>query len=316
MADQAAAGDPQSAGNPQQATHVAELGGGGSFLTGRATEPTAPQVSPAPSSTDQGKQAAPASQPGTEKTDASPKSELPGFSAAATPTLKGNPKFASAVSKFKTFDDFATAYMELESAAGTMVKVPGADATQEERDAFKVKISGAPDSPDKYELGTYDLPDGFSVNDEFAQGFRDLAHTLHLSPEEAKVAYAWSVERSVSTMRAAQAEATAKEQAQKEIEAADKARERDHILRELRKDWGSNAEKETNATIEFVQHLAKTNPTLIDDLNKTGFGNSLAGIRFFAQIAKDYRNHGFVGGDGGGREANAAEAMFGAPMKR
>lgn len=311
MAEQAAAQDPQSAGNPGTASNAVGNEGGGSLVTRLQTESAEPQdPGSKPSAGDSG-QAAPAGQQEATKTG-TPKSDLPGYAAAATAKLKGIPEYATHVSKFKTFDDMVSAHMELERKLGTMTTIPGPDATPEERAAFKAKVLGAPDSPEKYDLGTPDLPKGVELDESFAKASKELAHSLRLSPEDAKAIYKWAIDRSVSSLQAAQAKA----QEQAAIEAADQRRRDAATVAALRKDWGSDFAKQSAATSEFIKELGKTNPSLLEDLNRTGFGNSLAGIRFFAKIAKDYRDHDFIGGEGRILGLDAAEVMFGGSMKR
>jgi len=64
-------------------------------------------------------------------------------------------------------------------------KVPGAEATDEERAAFRVAMN-VPESADKYDFKLADLPEGMERDMELIDTFRDVFHTANISSEQAQ----------------------------------------------------------------------------------------------------------------------------------
>lgn len=89
--------------------------------------------------------------------------------------------------QWKSVDDAIKSYRDLEAHASKSLKVPGADATAEEWNAFYGKL-GRPESPDKYELklNTEAVPQDFPYDEKSAIEFRTWAHEAGLSPQQAQ----------------------------------------------------------------------------------------------------------------------------------
>lgn len=89
--------------------------------------------------------------------------------------------------QWKSPEDAIKSYRELEAHASKAVKVPGADATAEDWNAFYGKL-GRPESPDKYELklNTEAVPQDFPYDEKSAIEFRTWAHEAGLSPQQAQ----------------------------------------------------------------------------------------------------------------------------------
>jgi len=86
--------------------------------------------------------------------------------------------------KYKSVEELATAYKNLETKLGErpQLKVPGEDATEEERQAYTAelrKLNGVPDSVDKYGVKA---PDGF--DEEQFNGFLNFAHENGMTPAQ------------------------------------------------------------------------------------------------------------------------------------
>ncbi len=81
----------------------------------------------------------------------------------------------------------ADGYRNFEAHSRQTVKVPGADATAEEWNAFYGKL-GRPESPDKYELklNTEAVPQDFPYDEKSAIEFRTWAHEAGLTPQQAQ----------------------------------------------------------------------------------------------------------------------------------
>jgi len=89
--------------------------------------------------------------------------------------------------QWKSPEDAIKSYRELEAHASKALKVPGADATAEDWNAFYGKL-GRPESPDKYELklNTEAVPQDFPYDEKSAIEFRTWAHEAGLSPQQAQ----------------------------------------------------------------------------------------------------------------------------------
>jgi hypothetical protein len=282
--------------NPGQADVVTGKEGGGSLLTGLAVDAAEPQ-DPAASSTPADSQAAPDGQTQAAPASAKQAPELPGFSAAATKALKADPRFATLVGKFKSFDDMATAHMELESKLGNHVEIPTEKSTPEERAAFYKKL-GVPDTADQYALEQMDLPPGLAYNAEVEGKFREKAIELHLDPSQAAGIYGWANQLAVDAHVAAE---------------ADRKREMTETVAALRKEFGSATQAELASVNRFVKEMGANIPGLAADLEATSFGNKGSAIRLFARIAKDYANHRLASGEGGvgASPDSPAQTLFG-----
>lgn len=158
-------------------------------------------------------------------------------------------------------------YGELEKMHGGSVKLPAADAPEEEKRAFYTKM-GVPESPDKYELK---FPDGTRVDDTFLGSFRTQAHQLGITPAQAQGLAAWWTEQNQGM-----------EQGQ---EAASVA-QRDKWTSELKNELGYTY----NRTISQASQILATilegdqNHEMIGLLNKTGLGDNPTLIKFMASL--------------------------------
>lgn len=81
------------------------------------------------------------------------------------------------LSKFQKLGDLAKGYANLEKKLGNSVNIPGEDATAEETKAFYAKL-GVPESAE-----------GYSIKDEKAGTFRELAFSNNLTDRQAKALY-------------------------------------------------------------------------------------------------------------------------------
>lgn len=89
--------------------------------------------------------------------------------------------------QWKTADDAIRSYRELETHASKALKVPEADASADDWNAFYGKL-GRPETPDKYELklNTEAVPEGFPYDEKSAIEFRTWAHEAGLTPAQAQ----------------------------------------------------------------------------------------------------------------------------------
>lgn len=92
--------------------------------------------------------------------------------------------------KFENQEALVTAYTEIESRMGSMVHVPGADASTEDWAKFYRK-TGRPESSGGYELPASDLPGG---SDEDVKLFREAMFKGGASKQFAEAFWKWSNE--------------------------------------------------------------------------------------------------------------------------
>lgn len=96
------------------------------------------------------------------------------------------------------------------SLLGNAIRVPGDDATDEDRSKFLAKlkeinaangldISSAPETPQGYEFTVPEsLPEDMPYDADRAASFKETAHALKLSPEQASALHDWYVSNMVA----------------------------------------------------------------------------------------------------------------------
>jgi hypothetical protein len=87
---------------------------------------------------------------------------------------------------FKTEQDAFKAHAELVKYRGANPKIPGPDATPEEKEAFYKRI-GRPEKPDLYQIKRPEkMPEGLTYNEELEKGFLADAHAAGLTNDQAQ----------------------------------------------------------------------------------------------------------------------------------
>lgn len=90
---------------------------------------------------------------------------------------------------------------EGEKLIGGMVKLPGKDATPEEREAFLNKL-GRPEKPDGYQFTVpKDLPEGLPYDGDRAKAFAAKAHALGIPQDAAAGLHDWFMQDSVDAFK-------------------------------------------------------------------------------------------------------------------
>jgi hypothetical protein len=91
----------------------------------------------------------------------------------------------------KTIGDLVKAHKAGMAERGNLIKVPGDDATAEEKANFYSKL-GRPETPDKYSFTKPEgFPDDLPYSKEGEQAYKQLVHDAGLSDASAKKVYAW-----------------------------------------------------------------------------------------------------------------------------
>lgn len=90
---------------------------------------------------------------------------------------------------------------EQEKLLGSSIRVPGKDATPEERDAYLNKL-GRPEKVDGYQFAPpKDMPEGLPYDGEFATAFKAEAHKLGLSQDQATALHDMYVQRQLGAFK-------------------------------------------------------------------------------------------------------------------
>lgn len=93
-------------------------------------------------------------------------------------------KTHKSLESYKDLNSLAKSHIEAQSYIGGSVKVPGAEATEEDWNKFFDK-TGRPKTQDEY-TSDIKLPDGMTYNDDSLKEFKDLAHKYGLSNKQFK----------------------------------------------------------------------------------------------------------------------------------
>ncbi len=238
---------------------------------------------------------------GNAGTGSAQQTELPGFAAGLTKETKGDQKVAQFVSKFKTMDDLVRASMGLEGKLGSMVSIPGDNATEEERAEFYKKL-GVPESEDGYEIQADDRFDPTTID---LKGVKALAKDLGLTKTQANKLYktmtdqvAAQFEAHESATKAAEAEA---------LKLAEKAQA--DCDNSLKAEWGQKYEENNKLALRAINHLG--GKSIMEELNKLGGGNSPLVFKMLAAIGQGLREDSATGQAGTPRQSrDVADIMY------
>lgn len=189
--------------------------------------------------------------------------------------LKADPSLAS----IKDVQGLAKGYVHAQKLVGAdKVVIPGRDAPQEEIDAFYAKL-GRPESADKYEWPTENLPEGVEIADADKGKIGEIAHDLGLSKTQAAKLY-----------RAyAQQIADGQASISSTIE-----QQRTEAEQSLRKEWG----KAFDQNIALAQSAVKEfgGDELLQALDGAGLSNHPAVVKAMAKIGRAISEDEIIGG--------------------
>jgi len=262
--------DPAT-GNPvtSEVTEVA----GGSLLTGQTLSAEAPAPEPALPKTAEGKTA------------------LPTWMAQLPKDLQTD----ETLTRFKTLGELGKAYRELEGKSGTVITIPGDDATDEERAAYYTKI-GRPEKPENYSFEKIELPEGYD-SEEAIQKYRNIAFAQGLTNKQAEAFYKAQMQSVIQN---------------EQDEIAERKAQLETSQKQLRSVFGAKAGEELVITQRFLKTNAdKISPTLMADIEKSGLGNSVPCIQLLNLFAHASGEDSLVGTGSGNQEPN--DGMFSYP---
>lgn len=147
-----------------------------------------------------------------------------------------------------------------EKLLGGAIRIPGKDATPEERDAFLNKL-GRPETPDKYEFTVpKDLPEELPYDGEGAKEYGSKAHELGLTKTQAAGLHDWWAGKQVEAAKGL-----------KEAEVAQKTELAKKSATDLATAWGPLDGETAKANLQFADRvLDEAEPGTLEELQ--GFG--------------------------------------------
>lgn len=169
-----------------------------------------------------------------------------------------DPEFSEVRSMASQFKDLPAVFKAFKETKGKLsermdgfVKLPGADATEEDIAAYRAAI-GVPESKDGYTLKAPDhLPEGIEFHDSMLDGFREFAHEKGIPNDLAQELINFQIQA-----EAAEIQSIREAQAEQAKAAQD----------ELRKEWGSKFEANSELARRAGQTfgLSEDSPALRD----------------------------------------------------
>lgn len=207
--------------------------------------------------------------------------------------------------RFKTVDNLARSYRELERRMGERApQRPGADATDEQRSAWRQYL-GVPETPDGYQLQRPQaLPEGAEFQPARQQSFLAVAHQLDLAPHQVQALLDWEAQYYASQQA---------EDAQHTQEAAQAGEQAG------RAKWGSQWDIKLAMAQEYLRrqgsddlrHDLETLTVTGGDGKPVMAGNHVGIIEMMAQLAELTGHAPYVIGEGGGimSQASARERL-------
>jgi len=180
--------------------------------------------------------------------------------------LDDNFKTDPTLTKFKSVNDLAKSYKELESKLGKDKIVSPKDDWGDDDWAEFYNATGRPEKAENYEFSKVEFPEGMKAQEDNT-AYQAMAHKHGLSQKQADGMYADFMQGEIDKYNA----------------AAEKNKvSREEAETELRKDWGEAFEK--NAKIAEKTFLENANEGAIEKFKKEGWGNDPDMVRLFAKL--------------------------------
>jgi len=148
----------------------------------------------------------------------------------------------------------------------TINKIPGQDATEEERQSFFREL-GVPDNPEKYELNTESVPEGAELDENLLNNFKDTAHKLNMTPDQAQGLMDWFHQQTGQSLQEAQQQ---------------NEQQKQEAMQALKQEWGRDFDKNLQVANRLVDKYE-----LSGILDQEKLSNSPDLAKALNQIAKD-----------------------------
>lgn len=234
--------------------------------------------------------------------------ELPTWMSSAPDEYKTNEVLA----KYPEFGDALKDLVSLKSD-GSIVRIPGENATDAERAEFHSKM-GRPAKAEDYNLAKPQLPEGMPYDPEAEKIFKELGHGLGFNQKQLEALHSKFYE--VEQQRWQMNQKAEEERTQTENKAVEAA------INDLKNEWtGDDFVKNVNIAVKAYEAL-EGDPELLDiKLGNDRFGNHPKFLRMFHKIGKlvlDDNTEGLRGGGSGGEidtKEGQARTMYPAMYK-
>lgn len=214
---------------------------------------------------------------------------LPNWATSASKELRGDPRFGAYAGKYKnSLDEALKAAMDLEDNAAKMLKIPGEDATDDEKAAYR-KAIGLPVKADEYVVDAKK----YGLTDEQAGELKNLCFEWGMTTANAGKFLDFIAESNKQTIAAYKEQVNVD---RKETEAA------------FKKEWGAKYAE----NIQIVQRGMRSFGTeeLIKDIETSGIGNKKSVIELFHKLGQMTREDSAI--RGAGSRGNPGEDVAGA----
>lgn len=175
-------------------------------------------------------------------------------------------------STFESYKDFVGAAAEALKLKDNAIMKPADDAPQEEWDRFYASV-GRPDGPDGYELPNADK------YGEFSGAFKETAHKLGLTTDQAKNLFEWYQKQDEASIEAAS------KRTQEEVQ---------QVQEQLKADWGEKFDEQMKNIDRFKQKYGSE--ALAQELQNPAVGNNIELIKALAQAGADLASDSLIEG--------------------
>ena len=192
----------------------------------------------------------------------------------------GDTKKLSRLSRYTSPQALADALINAQNriSAGDLKPTVGKDATPEELTAFR-EAHGIPETPEKYDLGGYEVPE---LDKPLVEQFLTSAHAVNMTPDQVK--------------RSLEAYSEISEQSRNERLAQDE-RIKTEAEDKLRGEWGP----EYRVNLNLLQNLLSSAPEGLSDkllhgrlADGTPIGSSVEALQFFVNLERERNPAGVV----------------------
>ena len=196
------------------------------------------------------------------------------------------------LNKYTSQEDFIKAMLEDRRANGEAIKLPGAEATEEEWSKVYDKL-GRPANPEGYELSKA-LPEGLELNEGMYNEFIQNSYSAGLSKKQATKLYDWYNAKCAELNKNVTAQ----------IEASYK-KSVDDAVAALKKEWGTDYQKNLDSAVAMANKFLS--PATKQYLNASKLGNNPLLIKDFYNLSKQVSGAQMRGDGPSGSVSSLAE---------
>jgi len=203
----------------------------------------------------------------------------------------------ASLSNIKDMNSLVKGYVHAQKEIGSRVRVPGPDASAEVKAEFakRMEAAGFMKAPDLTnpedkaailsKLGRPETPDGYDatipeevnalVNQEQLKGYRELAHKIGLTKDQAKALLEFDVNRTMEAMEGT-----------KDIAAST-----------LKTEWGDAFDQRLNFAKDGLKHFETKYPDAVSAIKNGPAGNNPVVLMMAAELGRMYKESGIIIGN-------------------